>query len=795
MILETQNGYILHTENTTYAFRVLETGQLEHVYYGKRIDVAPTADGLASLCAVRAFAPGNAVSYDQDHLSTALEDVPMEVSSYGKGDIRDPFVVIKHADGSITSDFKFQSAKVGTGGPCLSTLPSSYGENAENLTVSLKDSYYNIELQITYTVYEKCNVITRCSKVINHSRDDIKVSRLMSTQIDFSDAGYKFVNFGGAWVREMNRTDTLVVSGKHVNSSFAGVSSNRANPFVMVEKPETTEDFGPCYGFNLVYSGNHYEALEVSAYGKTRFVSGINPEFFEVTVEGGKMFESPEAVMTFSANGECGMSQNMHRFVRNHIVRGEWKKKPRPVLLNSWEANYFNINERSLVRLARAAKLAGIELFVMDDGWFGERNNDTSSLGDWYYNEKKLPHGISGLAEKIKAQGLDFGIWVEPEMVNADSNLFREHPDWALGIPNKPHSEGRNQRILDLTRKDVQDYIIEAMSNIFGGADISYVKWDMNRIFSDVYSSALPADRQSEVFHLYYIGFYRIMDELTKKFPHILFEGCASGGNRFDLGMLCYFPQIWASDNTDALCRVKMMTNYSYGYPMSTVTAHVSSCPNHQTLRTTPMDTRFNVAAFGVLGYECNLNDMGLPAIMEIKKQVKLYKQYRELFQFGDFYRGRNDNLHEWTVVSKDKKTAVLMLMQELAQPNTMSGPVYPKGLSEDTMYNFTGNGPKVNIKVFGDLINAISPIHIKSNGMLVNIASRLYKMPGDEENCKAYGNALMYGGMHIKPAFAGTGFSNEVRMFSDFASRMYFITAENLAEKITDKINAKRGK
>ena len=424
--------------------------------------------------------------------------------------------------------------------------------------------------------------------------------------MDMAEIDLTMHTFNGAWAREMGRYDTPVKSGKHINASFTGTSSSRANPFVMFSRPGCTEEYGECFGFNLIYSGNHYEAAEVNGFGKTRITIGINPENFEYMLNPNEDFESPEAVMTFSDKGFNKMSQNMHYFVREHIVRGEWKYKARPVLLNSWEANYFDINEDKLVNLGKAAKDVGIEMLVMDDGWFGERDDDTTSLGDWDVNPKKLPDGLKGICDKINDIGLDFGIWVEPEMVNVKSRLYEAHPDWAMGVPGKPHTEGRSQRILDLTNTEVQNFIIEKMTQVFTSANIAYVKWDMNRIFSDYYAPGLPADRQGEIAHRYYIGLYRVMKELTNRFPHILFEGCSSGGNRFDLGTLCYFPQIWASDNTDALSRADIQNGYSYGYPMSTVSAHVSACPNHQTHRVTPLNTRFNVAAFGVFGYECN---------------------------------------------------------------------------------------------------------------------------------------------------------------------------------------------
>lgn len=499
--------------------------------------------------------------------------------------------------------------------------------------------------------------------------------------------------------------------------------------------------------------------------------------------------------MAYSHAGYNGMSQCMHRFVREHIVRGVWRDKTRPVLLNSWEASYFDINERKLLALAKEGKKAGIELFVMDDGWFGERNDDSHSLGDWEANRKKLPGGLEGLCRKIKALGLSFGIWVEPEMVNVNSRLYERHPDWVLEIPGKPHAEGRNQRILDLTQKAVQDFIIAKMSEVFSSADISYVKWDMNRTFTDYYSKALPAAQQGEVAHRYVMGLYRCMKELTKRFPEILFEGCSAGGNRFDLGMLCYFPQIWASDDTDALCRAEIQNGYSYGYPMSVISAHVSACPNHQTLRVTPLETRFHVAAFGVCGYECNFCDMKKEELEAVRAQIALYKEWREVLQKGNFYRGRSffdgaktgesclsnlpGNQMEWTCVSEDQSKAVGFLMQKLVVPNTQFHYYQAKGLNPDFKYHFYNRTIRYNVKDFGDLVNTVSPVHLKQDSIAHNLVAKFVRMDGEIEDCHAYGDTLMYSGVKLKQAFGGTGFNGEVRFFPDFGSRMYFMEKE----------------
>lgn len=657
------------------------------------------------------------------------------------------------------------------------TMPSSYDDDymVEELIIKLKCNNYSEVLELHYSVFEERDVIVKSSKIINTGLAPVYVRRLMSNQLDFESFDYVFTTFTGAWAREMERKDNRISSGKYVNSSYTGTSSNRANPFVMLSEEKTTEDSGICYGINLIYSGNHYECCEVNSYGKLRFVSGINPNSFEYRLEIGEELEAPESVMTFSPNGFNGMSQRMHSFVRNCIVRGTWKKKLRPVLLNSWEAAYFDINESKLLRLAKAGKEAGIELFVMDDGWFGQRDDDSSSLGDWFVNKKKLPNGVGGLCKKINDLGLMFGIWIEPEMVNVKSELYRTHPDWTIEIPGKNHSEGRNQRILDLANPDVVDYMIKQIEELLSSANIDYVKWDMNRTFTDYYSNYLPKERQGETGHRYVLGLYKMMKTLTQKFPKILFEGCSAGGNRFDLGILSYFPQIWASDNTDAVYRVKAMTSYSYGYPMSTVTAHVSACPNHQTLRRTPLQTRFNVAAFGVCGYECNFCDMKKEELKEIKTQINIYKEWRNILQYGHFYRGRNDNIHEWTCVSDDKKKALGMIMQELVVPNTQFHQYYPKGLDKKSKYSFNNREIRYNIKEFGDLVNTVSPIHIKQDSLIHNVLAKHVTMPGETEQYIASGSVLM-GGVKLKQAFAATGYNENTRYFQDFASRIYFM-------------------
>ncbi len=795
-------AFILETEHTSYIFHILDTGHAEHLYYGRRIHIGEQGQGLEALAEKRAFPQGNTNSYDSTHENLTLENICLEMSSYGKGDIREPFIEVTCGDGGSTSDFLVREAAVTADKPEYRTLPGSYGGagEVEHLCVTLEDKGYGLRLELHYYVYPQCDVIARSCILCNDSEGTAWVRRLMSLQLDLADTGYVMSTFTGAWAREMHRTDIPLQSGRYANASYTGTTSSRANSFVMLSRPGTTEDTGECMGFHLVYSGNHYEAAEVSPYGKTRLVTGINPQSFCWRLEPGEELEAPEAFFTWSGQGFNGMSGRLHTFIREHIVRGEWKEKERPVLLNSWEAAYFDISESKLLRLAKAGKSVGIELFVMDDGWFGERDDDTSSLGDWQENRKKLPGGVAGLAKKIRELGMGFGIWVEPEMVSVKSGLYREHPDWTLEIPGHAHSEGRHQRLLDLANAEVQDYVIHSMSQVFASGEISYVKWDMNRTFTDYFAPSLPAERQGETAHRYMLGLYRCMRELTERFPHILFEGCSAGGNRFDPGILCYFPQIWASDNTDALCRAEMQHSYSYGYPLSVLGAHVSGCPNHQTLRRTPLDTRFGVAAFGLCGYECNLCDMKGEELEAVRGQIALYKLWRDVLQRGSFYRGRgmgsgsqagcgalrggDANVLEWTCVSPDKKRAVGLLMQRLAVPNTTTETYRARGLEPEAVYRFYGRKLQYNVKDFGDLINTVSPVHIRQDSLVHDLVARFVKMDGETEDTVAYGDALMYGGVKLKSAFAATGYDGNVRYFPDFGCRMYFMEQEDIFVK-----------
>lgn len=772
-------AFVLETARTTYAFRILPTGQPEQLYYGRKLPLKSEA-ALEAVTEKRAFAPGNTLSYDAEHPELSLEDVCLEFSALGKGDLREPALELVNPDGSRTNDFLYESHRIDDAQPGQSPLPGSYAEDgkAEHLCVVYRDRNYSLALETHYYVWADCDCICRKAVLRNDADAPVEIERLLSAQLDLPRRDLSVTSFRGAWAREMGKYTVALPAGKYTVESRSGSSSNRCNPFFIVHAGDATELAGDCWGFNLVYSGNHYSAVEVSPFCKTRVVTGIQPLGFRWRLGPGETFETPEAVMSYAADGFSGLSRNMHFFVREHIVRGRWKHKTRPVLLNSWEACYFNISESSLVSLARAGRDVGIELFVVDDGWFGERSNDTRSLGDWEPNKKKLPNGLAGLSRKIRALGMDFGIWVEPEMVNVDSDLYRAHPDWAMAIPGKHHSEGRNQRLLDLANPKVQDFLIEKMTEVFSAAACSYVKWDYNRNFSDVFSPSLPAARQGETAHRYILGLYRVMAELTRRFPDVLFEGCASGGNRFDLGILSYFPQIWASDDTDALARAAIQEGYSYGYPQSCVGAHISSAPNHQTLRDTPLDSRLNVAAFGLLGYEYDLRDLSPGKRKKLLEQIETYKRWRDVLQWGQFYRVQSGNDRIWCCVSPDKKRAVGLTLRELMIPNDPNQIFFAHGLDEETNYRFTNIPRPVDVKRFGTLVNAIAPFHIRQDSLVHDVVARVVRMPGEKEDVTASGAMLMHAGVKLAPAFAATGYDERVRFYPDFFSRLYFMEA-----------------
>jgi alpha-galactosidase len=768
----------IETKRTGYIIGVTESRHLCCLNYGRKLKKLPDDSVLFEKYDI---GYGSMVAYSRQDANFGLDDVCLEFSAYGKGDFREPTVELICKDGVGTADLKYVGVRTFRGKEPIPGLPSSYDENENCVShiIELFDEVLNVTVYLHYCAFYDSDVITRHIEIKNGSASPITLRRAMSMQLYLPESDYYFVTFDGTWAYERERNDKKLSPGIYINDSKTGVSSARHNPFVTLRRDNCDEDSGECYGFNLVYSGNHAEVAEVTHSGKTRILCGINPFGFEYELPPDQTFHTPEAVMTFSSEGLNGLSRNMHDFVNSHIIRGKWKSRPRPVLVNNWEGTWFDFDENKILNIAKVAAELGIELFVLDDGWFGERSSDDRSLGDWVVNKKKLPHSISGLASRIKELGMDFGIWVEPEMVNENSELYRAHPDWAVRLPSREPSLGRSQLILDLTQKQVRDYIVSAMTRIFSTKGIAYVKWDMNRNFSDAYSPSLPPRRQGEFFHRYVLGLYEILETLTNSFPDILFESCASGGNRFDLGMLCYMPQIWTSDNTDPISRLTIQNGTSYGYPLSCMGAHVSASPHQQTLRNTPIETRFNTAAFGCLGYEMDMTKLTPFDKKCIKAQVEFYKEHRTLFQYGTFYRVKTPYVSDtcvWCTVSKDKTEAAAGFFQTRAVPTHTHDILRLNGLSDDLLYEIEGRKQYICLKTFGDLVNHVLPVKIRGDGVIHTLISARYMFKETPERYLAYGDTIKYAGIRLKQQFGGTGYNDDIRVLGDFGSVMYYI-------------------
>lgn len=664
-------------------------GQL---YFGKRIH---DKEDFSYLCENYCRAMGSYIFEGEKSLS--LEHTKLEYGVYGNTDYRQPAVEVLQNNGSRISDFKYQSFSIVPGKPKLSGLPATYTEDdgeAETLFITLKDSVTGLFLKLSYTIFAKGGVIARNAHLKNEGEESLHLTTAMSLCMDLPDYDYEWIQFSGAWSRERHEKVRKLEQGIQSVGSRRGHSSHEHNPFVILKRPAADEFQGEAMGFSLVYSGNFLAQAEVDTHGSTRMLMGIHPDGFDWKLEKGESFQTPEAVMVYTDKGLNHLSQTYHKLYQRRLARGYWRDKARPILINNWEATYFDFTEERIVEIAKKAKECGVELFVLDDGWFGQRSSDKAGLGDWVANRDRLPEGIEGLAERISSLGMKFGLWFEPEMVNKDSDLYRAHPDWILQTPERTNSHGRFQHVLDFSRKEVVDAIYEMMSKILGNAKISYVKWDMNRSITECFSAALPSDRQGEVFHRYILGVYDLYERLTSRFPEILFESCASGGARFDPGILYYAPQGWTSDDTDAVERLKIQYGTSYCYPVSSMGSHVSVSPNHQLNRETPLYTRANVAYFGTFGYELDLNKLTEEEQKEVKEQIAFMKEYRDLFQFGTFYRLSSPfekNITAWMSVSEDKKTAIVGWYRVLNPVNDSYTRLKLCGLLEDVEYTIEG--------------------------------------------------------------------------------------------------------
>ncbi len=672
----------LHSEQLSYVVCVLENGALGQLHVG-----APLTTGRS----YRHLAPGEFRGFD----NRLGEPVAMEYPTEGTGDYRVPAIAVTLANGSSALSLAYVRYRIKAGKPLIPGLPSTYAESdseADTLEVTLADPAAGVEVDIRYSVFTGRPIIARSAVIRNTGAGPIELRCAMSASLDLPDADWDLMQLSGTWARERSVVERRLAPGRVAIGSLGGASGHEHNPFLALKRPPTTEDRGEVIGLSLVYSGNFLAEAEVDPYGTARVRLGINPEGFRWHLEPGAAFATPEVILCWSAEGLGRLSDAYHSLYRERLARGAWRDRPRPVLLNSWEGAYFDFDEERLVAMASSARELGVELFVLDDGWFGSRDDDTTSLGDWFVDRRKLPNGLDGLARRIDDLDMGFGLWIEPEMVSEQSRLFAEHPDWAIGIPGRHRTVSRNQYVLDMSRQEIVDYLFAELSDVLTGAPFSYVKWDMNRNVTEPYGLALPADRQGEFFHRYIVGVYALYERLTAAFPNILFESCAGGGGRFDPGMLAWAPQGWTSDDTDAVERLRIQWATSMVYPLSSMGAHVSAVPNHQIGRITPLATRAAVAFFGVFGYELDPTTLSADERRQVSQQIAFYVERRELFQRGRFIRLRSPfdgdgNETAWMVVSEDRSRAVVGHYRVLNRPVPGPNRLRLRGLDPSLRY------------------------------------------------------------------------------------------------------------
>ncbi len=724
---EVSKQFHLFNEEVSYIFKVLHNGHLCNLYYGSKLN---HKDDFKNFYFESDL---GATSYINDESKISFEYIRQEYSTFGCTDFTEGSYEIVQKDESYITDFKYKSHKIYDGKNKISNgdLPATFSNgDVKTLEVTLFDDKIGCELVLNYSIFKNKSVIAR-STVVKSLKEEIKITRLMSSTVDFEGDNFELLQLEGAWIRERHIEKSKLRKGKQSIYSLRGCSSPQHNPFFALGKGEIKEYTGEVYGFNFVYSGNFLAEIDVNHYSNTRVNVGIHPFKFEANLKKGEVFETPEVILSYSNKGLNGLSQTNHKLIKENLMKNY--ELP-PIVINNWEATYFDFDEQKLLNLAKKAKEIGVETFVLDDGWFGRRNDATSSLGDWYVNENKLPNGITGLCKKINDLGMNFGLWIEPEMVNKESELYKQKPDWAIQTPNRNMSQGRNQYVLDFANDEVVEYIYEKISNILNSCNISYVKWDMNRHITEGYSKTLQ--NQGLFYHKYILGVYKLMRKLTEQFPKIMFENCSSGGGRFDLGMLYYSPQIWTSDNTDPVDRLNIQEGTSIAYPLRAISNHISVAPNHQTGRKTPISMRANVAYFGCFGYELDLTKNDENELKLFKSQIEFYKKYRNLIIEGDFYRTTESGIKNnycWQVVSKDKKESIVGAYQIKSETNELRKVIKLVGLNKDTQYCVTG----FQQTFFGDeLMNVGIPITKYFNGVSMNFED----MKESVENEGVYG-------------------------------------------------------
>lgn len=683
--------FTLETDHTMYQMQADAYGVLRHLWYGAKTgcDMSYLQDYPDVGFSGNIYAAGNDRTY-------SLDTLPLEYAGAGVGDFRMPAVAAVHADGSSALDLRYYSHTVKPGKYGIEGLPAVYAaeDEAETLEVVLRDTASAVEVTLLYAVLPALDLVTRCARIRNLGETPVTLTKAASLCLDISRGSWEWVHFHGRHAMERQMERRLLFHGIQEIGSTRGTSSHHQNPTVLLCTPDCTETAGACIGAALVYSGSHQTRLECDQLGQVRMVMGIHPDLFRWELKAGETFSTPEVMLSYSDTGLETLSHHFHQAIREHICRGKYQLAERPVLINNWEATYFGFDTEKILHIAEEAARLGVDMLVLDDGWFGKRDDDCSGLGDWFVNETKLSGGLHDLVEKIKGMGMRFGIWFEPEMISEDSDLYRKHPDWAIRIPDRAPMRSRYQLVLDMANPEVQEYLFRVMSDVLHSADISYVKWDMNRSISDWYTRTLPADRQGEMPHRYVLGLYALLERLTAAFPDVLFEGCSGGGGRFDAGMLYYCPQIWCSDDTDAYERTKIQYGTSFFYPVSAVGSHVSTVPNHQTGRITPFETRGTVAMAGSFGYELDLNLLSDGEKQEVAEQIRQFKTYSPLIHNGKYYRLTNPMAEDaalWEFAAQDGSEVLVQGMLFHAEANVLRRTVQLRGLDAEKRYRLDG--------------------------------------------------------------------------------------------------------
>lgn len=684
---EEKQVFGLQTPHATYMMGLADGKYLGHIHFGKKIE---SLDGAYLM---RTEEPPYVPSKNKREKCSFMDSFPMEYSFGGVGDYRESCVEVRNAKGYRGCEFVYKSHEIKAGKPKLSGLPATFGtpDSCETLEITMVDEVLKLEMLLSYSIFADSDVVARSVRFKNMGEEPVYLEKAYSACLDMDDREFEMLSLHGSWARERQIERRTLGHGRQMVSSIRGESSHQEHPFLALLTPGTTQESGEVYGMHFVYSGNFLAQAELTQFDTVRMTMGIHPYNFEWKLNPEEEFTAPEVILVYSDKGLGGMTRTLHDLYRNHLIRSPYLHKKRPVLINNWEATYFDFDTDKLLAIAREAKECGIEMLVMDDGWFGKRNADNCSLGDWQVNRDKLPGGLADLVEQVKDIGLSFGIWFEPEMISPDSNLYRAHPDYAIQIPGREASESRQQYVLDLSRQEIVDYVYEMVASVLRSADISYVKWDMNRQLSDMGSFALENDRQGELFHRYVLGVYQLQERLVTEFPELLLENCSGGGARFDPGMLYYSPQIWCSDDTDAVERLRIQEGTALLYPLSSIGAHVSDCPNHTVGRVTPFETRGHVALAGTFGYELDITKIPQEERLTITEQIKLYHKYNDMVREGDYYRiasFRENHTHDcWQVVGKDKREALVTYVQVMGEANCHSRRIFLQGLLPQARY------------------------------------------------------------------------------------------------------------